>query len=127
MEHKLKHLLRPLDSHTQNVKNETCAARARTRTHCLNARCVAGRQHDSPSGAMCKSGSAMQASASSASPIAENEAKLIESGFSILEVNHSSASMADSLVTVSTSLSVTQRLQLGSTTDLVSGWSVRLE
>ena len=69
----------------------------------------------------------MQASASSASPVAENESKLIESGFSILEVNHSSSSIADSLVTVTTSLSVAQRLQLGSTTDLVSAWSVRLE
>ena len=59
----------------------------------------------------------MQASASSASPVAENEAKLIESGFSRRsEVNHSSYSMADSLVTVTTSLSVTQRFPLGSTT-----------
>jgi len=65
--------------------------------------------------------------ASGASPVAENEAKLIESGFSIVQVNHSSSSIADSLVTVSTSLSVAKRLQLGSTTDLVSGWSVRLE
>ena len=117
VEHELKHLLRPLDSHAQNVKNETCAARARAHTHCLNALCVAGREHGCPSGAICRSGSAMQASASSASPVAENEAKLIESGFSRRsEVNHSSYSMADSLVTVTTSLSVTQRFPLGSTT-----------